>query len=126
MTTFSFVNLLIGYLLVIQEKSGLRHLLPFFIAMAFIFVVNDRSLNRNFKDLYSYIGRWILMTAVMLGWAISYFLGIPDIFPAVLEGFVAGGTILNVLKEEIPKESESTFWAFALGAFAYAAILLAI
>ena len=43
---------------------------------------------------------------------------------AVLFAFLAGGVVLNVLKEELPEERQSRFWAFALGASAYAAILL--
>jgi hypothetical protein len=31
---------------------------------------------------------------------------------------------MNVLKEELPEERESSFWAFALGAAAYAVVLL--
>ncbi len=44
---------------------------------------------------------------------------------AVLIAFLAGGIIRNVLKEEVPEERESRFSAFAVGATAYAAILLA-
>jgi hypothetical protein len=31
---------------------------------------------------------------------------------------------MNVLKEELPEERKSRFWAFALGAVLYAGILL--
>ena len=34
--------------------------------------------------------------------------------------------MLNVLKEELPRERESRFWAFALGAALYSALLLAV
>lgn len=40
--------------------------------------------------------------------------------------FLSGGVILNVLKEELPEERASRFWAFALGGVAYAVILLAL
>jgi zinc transporter ZupT len=40
--------------------------------------------------------------------------------------FVAGGVILNVLKEELPAERESRFWAFSLGVAIYAALLVAM
>jgi hypothetical protein len=43
---------------------------------------------------------------------------------AVLFGFLAGGVIRNVLKEELPEELESRVWAFALGTAAYALVLL--
>jgi hypothetical protein len=51
---------------------------------------------------------------------------IPEVAVAVLIAFLAGGVVLNVLKEELPEERESRFWAFALGAAFYAALLLAL
>ena len=33
---------------------------------------------------------------------------------------------MNVLEEELPKERESRFWAFAVGVALYAALLLAL
>ena len=42
-----------------------------------------------------------------------------------LSAFLAGGIVLNVLKEELPEQRESHFWAFALGTGLYAALLLA-
>jgi hypothetical protein len=59
-----------------------------------------------------------------LGWAIGLFLEISEAALAVLFGFLAGGVVMNVLKEELPEERESSFWAFALGAAAYAVVLL--
>ncbi len=40
--------------------------------------------------------------------------------------FLAGGVILNVLKEELPKERASRFRAFAAGVVAYTLVLLAL
>jgi hypothetical protein len=51
---------------------------------------------------------------------------IPEVAIAVLTAFLAGGVIMNVLKEELPEERESRFWAFALGAAFYTVILLAL
>ena len=45
---------------------------------------------------------------------------------AVLTAFLAGGMILNVLKEEVPSQRQSRFWAFALGMAGYAALLLTL
>jgi zinc transporter ZupT len=45
---------------------------------------------------------------------------------ALLFAFLAGGVILNVLKEELPEERQSRFWAFTLGAGFYAVLLLAL
>lgn len=43
---------------------------------------------------------------------------------AVLFAFLAGGVVMNVLKEELPEERESRLWAFVLGAGLYAGVLL--
>jgi hypothetical protein len=51
---------------------------------------------------------------------------VPQAVLSLVLAFVAGGVILNVLKEELPEERESRFWAFALGAAGYGALLLAI
>lgn len=125
MGPFAFTNLLIGYLLIDQDKSGITSLLLFSLAMAFKFIVDDRGLHDNFKGLYDKTGRWILASAVMIGWAINYFADISDIGPGLLQAFVAGAIMLNVLKEELPETRESRYWAFALGSLFYAVLLLA-
>ena len=50
---------------------------------------------------------------------------VPPLAVAALFAFLAGGIVLNVLKEELPEERESHFSAFALGTGLYAALLLA-
>ena len=45
---------------------------------------------------------------------------------AALTAFLGGGVVLNMLKEEVPSERQSRFWAFAGGAVGYAALLLAL
>ncbi len=45
---------------------------------------------------------------------------------AILFAFSAGRAMLNVLKEELPEERKSRFWAFALGILGYTILLLAI
>ncbi len=44
----------------------------------------------------------------------------------MLRAFLVGGVILNVLRQELPGEGESSYLAFALGAGAYSALLLAL
>jgi zinc transporter ZupT len=124
-TSFALYNGLIGYLLLHREEPGIQSLFLFFIAMALHFVVNDYGLRQDHKHIYHNIGRWILAAAIIVGWAIGYGTEISEAAIAVLFAFLAGGIILNVLKEELPEERKSRFWAFALGAGAYAALLLA-
>lgn len=123
--SFSVYNALIGYLLLHRETSGLQSLLLYFFALTLHFVVNDYGLREDHKENYDRSGRWILAVSVFVGWGIGLVAEIHDAALAVLFAFLAGGIVLNVLKEELPRERKSRFWAFALGAVAYAALLLA-
>ncbi|MCT7951647.1 hypothetical protein NG798_17730 [Ancylothrix sp. C2] len=123
---FAVYNALIGYLLVHREEPGLLSLLLFFLAMALHFVVNDYGLRENHKHIYDHVGRWILAAAIIAGWAIGIGTEIDKNSLALLFAFLAGGVVLNALKEELPENRESRFWAFALGAAIYATLLIAI
>ena len=116
---------LIGYLFFHRLAAGLEDLLLFFVAMALHFVVNDHGLREHHKDAYLRKGRWVLAAAIVLG-CVRLLTEIPEVAIAVLTAFLAGGVIMNVLKEELPEERESRFWAFALGAAFYTVILLAL
>ena len=122
--SFSAYNALIGYLLLHRETPGFQSLFLFAFALGLHFVVNDNGLRKEHKRLYDGVGRWILAAAIVVGWAIGLFSEISEAALAVLFTFLAGGIILNVLKEEIPEERESSFGVFALGATFCAAILL--
>ncbi len=124
--SFAVYNLLVGYLLLHRIATGLEALVLFFIAMALHFLVNDYGLREDHKDLYTRAGRWVLAGAVFVGWLVGLGVEIPEAAIAVLTAFLSGGIILNVLKEELPRERESRFWPLALGAAVYAAILLAL
>ncbi len=126
MASFSVYNALIGYLLLHRVEQDLQSLLFFGFAMTVHFVVNDYGLREDHEEDYDRIGRWILVAAIFLGWGIGLVVEVPEAAIAVLFSFLAGGVIMNVLKEELPEERKSRFWAFALGAAAYAVLLLAL
>ncbi len=126
MLPYSIVNFVVGYLLVQREGTGLRSLALFFLAMALWFVVNDYGLRSEHKDQYRRIGRWLLSGVILLGWGAGLSAPVPGVLLSLALAFVAGGIVLNVLKEELPRERESRFWAFALGAALYSALLLAV
>lgn len=93
--------------------------------MALHFLVNDYGLRQDHKDTYKRIGRWVLAAAVVAGWALGLAVEIHRAGLSVLFAFLAGGVVLNVLKEELPAERQSRFLPFALGAAFSAALLLA-
>ena len=124
--SFAVYNALIGYLLMHREESDSSSLLLYSLAMALHFVVNDFGLRENHKYIYDHIGRWILAGAIITGWVIGSATNIEEAMIAVLFAFLAGGIILNVLKEELPEERESCFWSFLLGMTVYSALLLTL
>lgn len=124
MASFSLYNALIGYILLHREETSVLSLVFFAIAIGLHFLMNDISLREHHKDSYHNIGRWILTGAIAIGWAIGLVTEISAVALAVLIAFVAGGIILNVLKEELPQEEHSRFWAFAGGAAVYSALLV--
>lgn len=124
LAAFAVYNLLIGYLLVHREDAGLGGLLLFGAAMALHFLVNDQGLREHHGRDYHDRGRWILAAAPGAGWGLGLATEIPPLAVSALFALLAGGVVLNVLKEELPEDRESRFWAFAAGAAVYAALLL--
>ena len=126
MGSFAIYNALIGYLLLHREVMTLGALAFFTVAMALHFVVTDYGLNEDHKAPYRRVGRWVLVAAVVAGFLVGAKTELSDAAIAVLTAFLAGGVILNVLKEEVPSERQSRFWAFSAGMAGYAALLLTL
>ena len=124
--SFGLYNALIGYLLLHREESGLWPLIIYFVAMSLHFVTNDFGLREDHKEGYDRRGRWIIAAAVMAGWALGAMTEISELVIGFLFAFLAGGVVLNVLKEELPEDRQSRFLPFLLGLAGYAALLLFI
>ena len=124
--SFGLYNALIGYLLVRESVYGPGELALFALAMGTHFLVNDVGLREHHRELYRSTGRWILAGAAFAGWGVGVIVPLPAVVTGALFGFLCGATVLNILKEELPAQRESRFWAFALGAALFAALLLAL
>ena len=124
--SFAAYNALVGYLLVHREESGVASLTVFFLAMALHFVVNDFGLREHHGRIYHRYGRWLLAVAVLFGLVVGYLTPVSEFALAVLLAFLGGGIVLNVIKEELPSERRSRFWAFVVGATGYSLLLLAV
>jgi len=124
--SFAVYNVLIGYLLLHRPESGLSAMFLFWLAMLLHFVVNDYALRDHHSEDYRRVGRWVLALAVMAGWMLGEALEISESAVMVLLAFIGGGVVLNVLKEELPEERDSSFGFFAAGATAYTVVLLAL
>ncbi len=126
MSSFAIYNFLIGYLLVHREAPGMFGLALFFVAMSMHLLVNDFALWTDHKDAYRDRGRWILASAVLAGWTVGIITGIHELVLAGLFSFLSGGVLLNVMREELPEDRDSRFWAFALGAGVYTIVILTL
>ncbi len=124
--SFAAYNALTGYLLLHREEAGLGNLAWFTAAMAMHFLVNDFGLQSDHRERYDHKGRWLLAAALLLGWALGLLIEISDVAISAWLALLAGGVILNVLKEELPAERDSRFSAFVVGAGGYALVLLAL
>lgn len=124
--SFGLYNVIIGYLLLHREEPGLWPLLVYAVAMGLHFVTSDFGLRQHHQERYDRRGRWIVAAAVMVGWGLGVAAALPDLVIGFLLAFLAGGIVLNVLKEELPEERQSRFWPFAGGMAGYAALLLAV
>ncbi|QXE01184.1 ZIP family metal transporter [Terribacillus sp. DMT04] len=126
MSSFFLYNSIIGYLLVREEYESPFGMLFYFIALGVHFVTNDRSLRSDHKHIYDKYGRLLLTGAILLGWIVGVMTELNELIISLLTAFIAGGIILNVMKEELPEERQSSIVSFLLGAAGYTTLLLLI
>lgn len=122
--TFALYNSVIGYLLVREEYGDPWGMFLFFIAMGVHFITNDKGLRATHQEEYDQYGRWLLAIAILIGWGMGAFADVHEWIISVLTALLAGGVILNVLKEELPEERESSLLAFCVGLTSYSILLL--
>lgn len=123
LAAFALYNFLIGYLLVHRDE-GASGLALFGLALGVHLLVNDQALRAHHGKLFHDRGRWLLGLAPLAGWAAGAATEIAPLWLSALFALLAGSIVLNVLKEELPEERESRFWAFAAGAGGYALLLI--
>ena len=123
--SFVVFNFIIGYLLPRAYPTTDIRLLYYTVAMAFHFVVTDYGLYAHYKEQYSRRGRWLLILALLAGWGIGQVTDLPQVYLAAIFSFVAGGVIMNVLKEELPEDRRSSLLAFVAGVGGYAVLVAA-
>lgn len=122
--SFGAYNALIGYLLIERASAGTWSLVLFAVALGLHLLVNDDSLHEHHQHRYQKFGRWLLSLAILLGWGVGAVWDVSQAMLAVLFALIAGGVILNAIKEELPGERESRWWAFVAGATVYTLLLL--
>jgi zinc transporter ZupT len=86
---------------------------------------HDHGLREHYGGRYDRLARWWFAAAVIAGCVLGIVVELPATVIAMLFAFLAGGVLLNVMKEELPEERESAFLPFVAGVAAYAALLWA-
>ncbi|WP_245592907.1 hypothetical protein [Carnobacterium funditum] len=125
-SAFTVYNTIIGYLLVKEQFENYFGILFYFLALSVHLVTNDWSLRRDHMKIYDQYGRYILTLAPVIGWIIGVTTEVNEFVLSVLQAFIAGGVVLNALKDELPEEQESSLSSFLSGVIGYTFLLLLI
>jgi hypothetical protein len=123
---YAFYTLLIGYLLVRREDASLLSLSLYVFAIGLHLFVMDGELVEQFEGRYEPAGRALLVSCVLLGWALGITGGFPDPVTSRLFALLAGGVLITAVHAEVRAEESTRFAWFVGGAAAYATILMLI
>ncbi|MQR97092.1 hypothetical protein EJV22_17985 [Fictibacillus phosphorivorans] len=126
MASFFLYNAVIGYLLIREEYETKWGMLFFFMALSIHFVANDYGLRKDHKQKYDKYGRVWLTVAILIGWGIGAITVVHELIVSILVALLAGGIILNVLKEELPDDQESSFIAFITGLAGFSVLMMLV
>ncbi len=129
MISFVIFNGAIGYVVASPGDGAVEPLWLFALAMGLHFVVNDHSLAEHHGERYGRSGRWLLVGGLLGGWVVGILPGleIPPATMALVVAYIAGGTILNILRHELPDTDRTAdVAAFAVGAALYGGLVLSL
>jgi hypothetical protein len=123
---YALFNFLVGYAVVDKNNPEVQPLLLFTLAMALHYFMNDYTLTKAHGDLYEHYGRWTLISALFLGWAVGNFFQLSTPAVALVSAFIGGGVIMNVTRHELSNDQSNNLTAFIVAALTYMLILLAL
>ncbi len=125
LTMFCLYNFLITYTMSLRALVSLTATALFTVAMALHFVLTDRKFSRLYSDKFTRMGRYVLISALLVGWMCSViFDPVNVLIAAFMVAFLAGSVLLNVFREELPGAGLASFSWFTLGSVLIAMVLL--
>lgn len=116
MGAFFVYNSFLGYYLIRGLEQDLLTLLASTGVLVLHLMVNDVGIRSDHKHLYDPWGSTLLAIAVSAGWIVGYFTKVPTIVYGIWFGWLAGGILLNIIKDELPNESKGKLIPFVSGA----------
>ncbi len=120
---FAIYNAMMGYLLV-EWSKGLAALALYCGALALHFLITDEGMRSDYGLRFERFGRWLMAGSILTGALAAWLAPLSIGYLTTIVGLVAGGVVINSIKEEFPREGEGRFTYFALGALGYGALIL--
>jgi hypothetical protein len=122
--SFMIYNALITYTMALRLRTGVLFAVLFTIAMGLHFILTDRGLEERYPQRFRRSGRIALAAALVLGWLLAAVAApTSTLVVALLTALLGGSILLNVFKEEIPTNRNSSFGWFTIGLIIFAALL---
>ena len=123
------LNLSVGYAIGDNNNPDAHPLAWFAIAMSLHYFIVDHALREVNEHAYQRVGKWILVVSLFSGAALGVVFEVSRAAVSLLIAFVAGVTIMNVMRSELPERnarSKHNFIWFVLGCVGYAGLLVLI
>lgn len=113
---FCLYNFLITYTMSLRALSSIPATCVFTFAMALHFVLTDRKFCRFYTVKFKRLGRFLLMSALLVGWFCSVIFDPVNVWvSACMLAFLAGSILLNVFREELPATRLTNYYWFSFG-----------
>lgn len=119
-------TLLVGYLITDYSRPGLVPPVLATLALTLHFLGTDHVAFKRYGTLYDRSIRWLLVGGTLTGACIGILITLSPTVFALWFGFLAGGIIINVLEEELPKGGHADFWWFLAGAVLFSMLGLGL
>lgn len=122
---FLAYNFLAGAGLVEEARWGAVNLAIYALALALHLAFNERLLLHLLPDTHGWRWRGALAAAPVVGCALAAVLPLPEAMVYGMLALIAGGTIINVLRRELPDPQGLRPTAFLAGVAGYALLIMA-
>ncbi|MGZ3456032.1 MAG: hypothetical protein ACXVEF_40880 [Polyangiales bacterium] len=120
---YAIYSMLVGAALVEEIHHGPKAFALYVLAMALHLAVSDQHLGAHFPLEHQGVVRGLVTSAPFLG-AVGWVVLAPPapVFDVTL-ALVAGATLLNAIREELPAPAYMRSWAFLAGVLIYGALI---
>lgn len=123
---FAVYAALMGFLVEDESHRSTGSFALYGLAIFFHFWIVDHSLREVHDAFYEDYGRWLVAGATLAGWTVGVAgVSAEAVLPSLM-GLVAGGVVVNGVKEELPGKGQGRVVPFVAGAFGYALLLLLV